>query len=278
MKLVCLLPILLIGFVPTVFADNSLENENLFAESSFITLDIKFGEDKVREGLSRTHITNTLDDVTMSFYGDSIVLSDPQVKVSDSGEHFRISSIPEGVIIYGHYSDSLDNYKVSIYLVNNDELTKFTVNTDFQMPDDKVVEREPEEEKAAYVPELIITSSHDFRTYWKETFNIDIQTFDANINPNPIYSDFNGRVDNAEVNVLLSLNDEQVAALSGQTENGEWEGSYYFQENITPPGEYTVDIIVTYLDQTVSKTSSMFVIGSVSNSGGSSNAGTNSQG
>jgi len=131
---------------------------------------------------------------------------------------------------------------------------------------------EPVQEKPQYIPDLKMTSSHDFRTYWQDTFNIDIQVFDGKINSNPKSSDFNGRLDGVDVKVLLSLDDTPVATLSGVTANhGEWKGDYFFKENLSLPGEYTVDVILSYLGQTLSKTSSMFVIASVPDNGGASN-------
>jgi len=41
-----------------------------------------------------------------------------------------------------------------------------------------------------------MTSAHDYKTYWDQTFNIDIQSFDCNINSDPESSgDFHGRID-----------------------------------------------------------------------------------
>jgi len=118
---------------------------------------------------------------------------------------------------------------------------------------------EPEEEQ--YIPDLIMTSSHDFRTFWKETFNIDVQAFDGKINPNPEQYPFQGRIDGVDVKVLLSLDNVQIATLSGVTaNNGDWDGEYFFKENISAPGEYVVDVIISYLGETVSKSSTMFVI------------------
>jgi len=118
-----------------------------------------------------------------------------------------------------------------------------------------------------YRPDLIMTSSHDFRTYWKENFNIDVQAYDGNKNSNPELNPFQGRLDNVDVSVLLSLNDVKVATLSGVTQYGEWQGEYFFAENTSEPGEYVVDVILSYLGKTVSKSSTMFVIASTSDSG-----------
>jgi len=125
--------------------------------------------------------------------------------------------------------------------------------------------------KEIYRPDLTMTSSHDFRTYWKDTFNIDVQAYDGNKNSNPELNPFQGRLDNVDVSVLLSLNDVKVATLSGVTQYGEWQGEYFFAENISEPGEYVVDIILSYLGKTVSKSSTFFVISTTSDSGSTNN-------
>jgi len=74
--------------------------------------------------------------------------------------------------------------------------------------------------------------------------------------------------------VLLSLDNIQVATLSGVTENGEWTGGHFFAENISTPGEYIVDVIVSYLGETVSKSSSMFIIGTTTSGDATNHAPT----
>jgi len=91
----------------------------------------------------------------------------------------------------------------------------------------------------------------------RDTFNIDVQTYDGKINPKA--TGFEGKLDNANVTVILSYEDTYIT-LSGITTYGNWDGEYYFPENISMPGEYTVDVMASYLNQTVSYTDSMFVI------------------
>jgi len=263
----CLVPLLLNPAF--AYSHNSLSGTHLIGESATIFLDIKFGEDTIKQLLTRSIVVNHIDDITLIFYGDEISLSDPKLRVVGDGSHFRISSIPDGIIMYGHKNMDLENYKINIYIATNQGLTKFTVSTAFKLPDDKVLESEPIKEKAPYIPDLIMSSSHDFRTYWKDTFNIDIQAYDARINPSA--TGFEGRIDGVDVKVLLSLDNVPFATLSGVTaNNGEWNGEYFIKENISAPGEYVVDVIVSYLGETVSKSSTMFVIAATTG-GGTSN-------
>ena len=270
------LSIITISLIPQVYGYNSLENTELHGESATISLDIEFGRDTVKQLHTRSIIISHLDNITLTFYGDEIPLSEPELKVTSSGNHFRISSLPEGIIMYGHKDMDVGNYNINVYVGMDKGLVKFPVSTSAQLDDDKVIETEPIKEKPQYVPDLKITSSHDVRTYWKQDFNIDVQAFDGRINSDPKSSDFNGRIDGVDVKVLLSIDDEQVATLSGVTaNNGEWNGGYFFEENISAPGEYVVDVIVSYLGETVSKSSSMFVIGTTTTKGGSSNQAPN---
>lgn len=171
-----------------------------------------------------------------------------------TGEMFflRISPFFEKVMILDTYGQWL---KAELKEIQTEEI----IPENITIPD----------KKTKYVPDLMMTESHDFRTYWKETFNIDVQAFDGNRNPNPTSSSFEGRLDGVDVKVLLSINDETIATLSGVTKYGEFKGEHYFDENISAPGEYTIDIILTHLGKTVSKTTSMFVIGTVTDNSSS---------
>lgn len=124
-----------------------------------------------------------------------------------------------------------------------------------------------------YTPELKITSSVNPKTYRGDTFNMDVQAFDGKINPNPKNYNFDGRLDDVDITVLLLLGDELVTTLKGITSNnGHWNGEHYFSL-VSSSGEYTVDILASYGNQTVSKSMAMFVSSSYSPSfsGSSSN-------
>ncbi len=269
MKYVFVLAILIGISFGSAFGDNTLQNTQLLAESAVITLDIEFGEDIIKEGLTRTGTTNHLDNITFIFYGDEITLTETELKTTKSGNHFRIISLPDGVLIYGHKNMELGNYDINIYISTDKGLSKFILSSTIPLLDDKVIEQEPVEEKTKYIPELLMTFSHDFRTYWTQVFNIDVQSYDAKINDNPTLYPFEGRLGNANVTVLLSIQGELITTLQGITsDNGHWDGQYYVPQNIYPPGEYIVDVLLSYRNQTVSETSAMFVIGDVPDSGG----------
>ena len=277
MKLLYLSPLLLIFLIPQAFASNSLENEQLFADSGTVSLDIKFGEDDIRYGLTRNFVTNSLEDITLKFYGDEIPLEDPKVKISSSGEHFRISSIPDGVMIYGHQNESLDNYKIKVYFAGLDGLVGFSVSTAASLQDDKTTKTDTPTIKEKYIPDLKIITDIDYTTYWNDYFNMSLVAYDLNHNDRPDIRPFEGTIDDVEVSAIVSFEGEEITTLQGLTKYGEWKGEHYFVENISKPGEYTVDIIASFEGATASETASMFVIGTVQE-GGSTNPDTDGDG
>ena len=235
----------------------SLENTELNAKSAVIALDIKFGQDEIKTGLFRTIVIPQLESIYLSFYGNEVPLSEPEIKVVNN--HFRISSIPEGIMMFGHKNTDIDNYDINIYFPTNEGLTKFSVSTIILYPEDKVAETEPTAIKE-YVPELRIISDVNYKTYWSDTFNMDVQAFDANINKDPKRHEFEGRLDGVDITVIISLGDEIITTLKGITSNnGHWDGEHYFS-SLSSPGEYNVDILASLGNQTVSKSTSTFVI------------------
>jgi len=252
--LILIIFVLMIGITPAFAA--SLENTELNARSAEITLDIKFGQDEIKSTSFRTVTIPQLENIYLSFYGDEIVLSEPELKVV--GNHFRISSIPEGIIMYGHKNTDIENYDINLYFTTEQGFTKFSLHTTIQFPEDQVAETGPVQEKQ-YIPELKITSTHNFRTYWNDNFNFYVQTFDGRINTEPKSHEFEGRLDGVDITAIISLGDETIATFKGITENGNWGGEHYVKYPTTP-GQYSVDILASYGNQTVTTTLTMFVI------------------
>lgn len=276
---VVFLVLLAILFVPTVangeeYAVNSLQDTVLKAQNAIMTLEFDFGQDEIKEMRTKTVFNPVLNSLKMTLLGDVIDLSDSRLKVYSNGKLFSVLNTELGIVMYGKYQEELDNYRINVYFAADNGLRKQVVTTEFKLPDDKIIkptETKPAETKPQYVPDLKMTSSHDFRTYWQDTFNIDVQAFDGRINPNPKQSDFSGRIDGVDVKVMLSLDDIPVATLSGVTaNNGHWAGEYFFKDNLSKPDEYAVDVILSYLGKTVSKSSTMFIIGTTTG-GGTSN-------
>jgi len=267
MKTIYFTPLLLLFLIPQAFAYNSLQDIIMTAENESLKVNLYFGEDTFKEKRNEIQFEPTLNSANIDFYGDKITLDNARLKVYAEGKAFSIADIPQGIIMYGHYNKELDNYKINIYFATNEGFVKQTATTASKLPDEKTIEKQPHKTKEQYIPDLTIVTEHDFRTYWKDNFDIEIMAYDKNNNARPDLSPFQGTLDGVNVNVVLSLDDEQVATMSGITENGQWKGSHYFVDNLSKPGEYVIDVIASYLGKTVSETSSMFVIGTVSDNG-----------
>ena len=259
----CLIPLL----ANPAYAVNSLQDIDLKSQSATMSFDIEFGQDKVEVMRTKTILTPTLDSLTITLSGEKVDLSDSRLKVYADGKLFSILNTEFGILMYGKYQEESGDYAINTYLATDEGLKKQETTTAVSIPKDKGIQTEIEiqkEEKTQYTPDLMMTSSHDFRTYWKDTFNIDVQAFDGKINSEPKASEFDGRLDGAEVEVLLSLDEVLIASISGvTTNNGHWEGEHFFEENISAPGEYVVDVILKHLGKTISKSSTMFVIATV---------------
>ena len=78
-------------FIPQAFGE-SLQNTELHGDSAVISLDIVFGTYEYQELLYKTIVHPQLDSISLEFYGDKMTLTDPELKVTKTGEHFRISS------------------------------------------------------------------------------------------------------------------------------------------------------------------------------------------
>jgi len=252
--LILMIFVLMVGITPA-FA-SSFENTELNARSGEITLDIKFGQDEIRSTLFGIKTIPQLENINLLFYGDEIILSEPELKVVD--DHFRISSIPEGIIMYGHKNMDIENYDINLYFTTEQGFTKFSLHTTIPYPEDQVAETEPVQGKQ-YIPELKITSEHNFRTYWNDNFNFSVQTFDGRINTEPKSHEFEGRLDGVDITAIISFGDETIAIFKGITENGNWVGEHYVSYPTTP-GQYSVDILASIGDQTVTTSFSTFVI------------------
>ena len=191
--------------LPQAFAyDSTLQDSTLTATSATIFLQIDIGQDTYQQLLTRTVITNHLSDIIFKFYGNEIDMSNSKIKIYSSGDSFLIKNIKKGILMFGHKTPNTESFKVNIYLTTNEGFQKFVVHTIFELDNEKkIIEIEPTsiEETTKYIPKLIISSSHDFSTYWKDTFNIDVQAYDENINSKA--TGFEGRLDNQLIPKLI---------------------------------------------------------------------------
>lgn len=272
MKIFILMIFVLIFAITPAFAELDLSNELI--KSTDGNLILQFEDNTIRYFSTHVEVTPHLEFGLVDLGNFGIQLDDARVNVL--GSSFTIKN--DNIALYAKNIGD-NKFRINAYIFTDSGLQKTTFTASITPPEPTIYKTPEiiieETEVIEYRPELLLTTSHDFKTYWKDTFNIDVQAFDGRINPNPTSSSFEGRLDGADITVLLSLDGDHVATINGiTTNNGNWDGAYYFIENISTPGEYTVDVILTYLRETVSKSSSMFVIGQVIGAG-SGNASPN---
>lgn len=141
-----------------------------------------------------------------------------------------------------------------------------TIDSEIELPDEDSI---PEKEFTTTVSktDLIVVTKQDYRNYWNENYDIYVKVFDKKLNPTPNFDDFYGTIGGATVNVTLSHSDgSAIQKISGVTDkNGFWHGEQYFPENISKPGKYLVNVIVSFLSGTTEKKQDMFLFGITQN-------------
>lgn len=262
-----LLSVILVSGMSTVYAENALENESLFVESSSMSLDLKFGEDEIRYGLSKTITTSTVDEVTLKLYVDEIAMSDPQVKVSGSGEHFRVSSIPDGVMMFGHLDDATSNYNIKLYIAGS---TFEATATSYKPVQSEIIEPTNNVVTNTGV-ELNILTDQTERVYNKTDYLFFVKTFDSSVYPGNDFQKFDGKVSGAKVSAIIIDPDGDIKSdVNGLVEHGIFEGSVYVPENLWQRGWYTVDIVVESEGKFYQEQLSFYVYGQAPPSGSNS--------
>lgn len=115
--------------------------------------------------------------------------------------------------------------------------------------------------------DLIVLVKQSFRNYWNDNYQIFVKVFDKAKNPNPEFDDHSGTVDNAQIDVtLVNPTVNKKYTLSGVSKNnGYWQGSQYFAENVSPPGKYLVDVTAKYGESTKKASEEMFLFGVAAN-------------
>ena len=97
---------------------------------------------------------------------------------------------------------------------------------------------------------MIVLVQQDIKTFWNDTYDIEIKVFDKAVNPNPQFYQSLGAISQAEIDVTLkNLDGEELTRLTGQTNsNGFWDGDYFVHQNLVSGGRYFVEVNVSYSD------------------------------
>jgi len=234
-----LLPLFLLVLVPqSVFGVADIENKSIIAESKDgeIVLSLEFGENQYTR----------FDKIIPTLQSGLLVIGDRIVEIENArtkimGNSFVVHS--ENILIYAKGIEN-EFYLINSYLLGNNQLKPIKLVT---VPIQEVTI----EIKNTSLPiEIIVLVQQDIRTFWNDTYNIEIKVFDKAINSNPRFYQSLGAINQAEIDVTLkNIDGEELTQLTGQTNSkGFWNGDYFVFQNLISGGTYIVEVNVTYLE------------------------------
>jgi len=233
-----LFSLLLLILVPqSVFGIADLENKNIIAESGDgqIILSLEFGENQY----------SRFDRIIPTLHSGFLVVGESILEIVDArtkimGNSFVVHS--EDFLIY---AKGLENghYLVNSYLLGSNQLDPIKLAS----VGDEI---KPQIKNDLLSTELIVLIQQDIKTFWNDTYDIEIKVFDKVINPNPQFYQSLGAVNQAEVIVTLKDTEgNELTQISGHTNSkGFWDGDYFVYQNLIPGGTYLVEVNVTYLE------------------------------
>ncbi len=234
-----LLPFFLLVLVPhSVFGVADIENKNIIAESEDgeIVLSLEFGENQY----------SRFDKIIPTLQSGLLVVGDRIVEIEDArtkimGNSFVVHS--ENILIYAKGFEN-EFYLINSYLLGSNQLNPIRLVT---VPTQEVT---PEIEDNSLPIEMIVLIQQDIRTFWNDTYDIEIKVFDKAINSNPRFYESLGAIDQAEIDVTLKdMDGKELTQLTGQTNSkGFWDGDYFVFQNLVSGGTYIVEVNVTYLE------------------------------
>jgi hypothetical protein len=235
---------------PSVFGVADLENKNIIAESGDreIVLSLEFGENLI---FRFDRIFPTLQSGLL-VVGDSIMeIKDARTKIM--GNSFVVHS--ENILIYAKGLGN-ENYLINSYLLGSNQLDPIKLVT---VPTKDVT---PTIEDDSISLELIVLVQQDIKTFWNDTYDIEIKVFDKAKNPNPKFYQSLGAIDQAEIKVILKdVDGVELTKFSGHTNSkGFWDGDYFVSQNLVSGGEYFVEVNVNYLESSNFQSFETFII------------------
>lgn len=234
-----LFSLFLLVLVPTsVFGVTDIENKNIVAQSrdGDIVLSLEFGESLI----------SRFDRIIPTLQSGWLVVGDNIVEVENArtkimGNSFVVHS--ENILIYAKGLGN-DNYLINSYLLGSNQFDPIRLVT---VPTQDISN---EVEDDSIPLEMIVLLQQDIKTYWNDSYDIEIKVFDKTINSNPQFYQSLGAINQATIVVTLKdLDGEELTKLTGQTNSkGFWNGDFFISQNLVTGGTYIVDVNVTYLD------------------------------
>ena len=259
MKIVLFFSFLLLFLgINSAYGIADIENKNIIAESQDkeITLSLEFSEYQYSKFGKIIPILHS----GVLLVGDSIIeIDEPRTKIM--GNSFVIHS--KNILIYAKGVDD-DHYLINSYLIGGNELTPIPLVT---VPP-KINEGIKDETKPV---ELIVLVRQDLRTFWNDTYDIEIKVFDKAKNPKPRFYESLGAVNQAEIIVSIkNFGGEKIVELTGKTNSkGYWEGDYFVKQNLVNGGTYIVEVEVSSLHSNNFQKFETFIIADTRDSKGS---------
>jgi len=239
LKRLFLLSLFLLVLVPhSVFGVADIENKSIIAESKDgeIVLSLEFGENQYTR----------FDKIIPTLQSGLLVIGDRIVEIENArtkimGNSFVVHS--ENILIYAKGIEN-EFYLINSYLLGNNQLKPIRLVT---VP---IQEVNTEIKNTSSPIEMIVLVQQDIRTFWNDTYNIEIKVFDKAINSNPRFYQSLGAINQAEIDVTLkNIDGEELTQLTGQTNSkGFWNGDYFVFQNLISGGTYIVEVNVTYLE------------------------------
>ena len=250
------------GYSSLTKDSNQLQNTELNLKNAVIELKINFGVDNIQPLLNRDITKPSIDNIDFSFYGDKIELNDMEFKVFSNGNVFRISSLNDGILMYGlKDKNEYGNYRVNIYISTNTGLEKFTVCSDVPKITHRAdkengtqLDKYKKEIKSFDNPKLHVLTDHYKRVLKDDTWRFEIKTFDNNMYDGKEWDNFYGKIDGVSVNATIKDSDGTIKEeFTGKTKYGIFKGEIIPKGLIYPTGNYRLYVDVTYENQTFSK-------------------------
>jgi len=257
-RLLLLSSFLLVLVPNSVFGVADIENKDIIAESQDgeIVLSLEFGENQY----------SRFDRIIPTLQSGLLVLGDSIVEIKDArtkimGNSFVVHS--ENILIYANGIGN-EHYLINSYFLGSNQLDPIRLET---VPTQDATTGIEENTKST---EMIVLVQQNFKTFWKENYNIAIKVFDKEINPKPQFYESFGAINQAEIEVTFKdLDGEKITELTGQTNSkGFWNGSVFVNQNLAAGGKYIVEVDVTYLNSNNFQKFETFVVADTRSSKG----------
>lgn len=168
---------------------------------------------------------------------DFAISNDFETKIFQNGKIMRLSGLTITGEPYYIYQKNIDN---DIILKG-----KILVEGTFVPIIQNEIIPEPQISQASGI-DLIMSTKIPHHTYARYPLIISVKVFDAELNPQAIYDQKFGALENVFVNITITNQfDKRVTSLSGNTDStGLFIGKHIVREGIDRPGEYKVNVTI----------------------------------